>query len=175
MSQRYAAALADVALERNSAPQVQTEIAAFEGLFDESPALRQLMANPAVPRSGKHAVIERLAERLGSSRTVRNFMLLLVDHRRSALLPEIERAYGSLLDAKLGITRADVRTGEEIDANERAALVRALEHMIGGKVEATYRVNPLIIGGARVVVGSTIYDGSVRAQLDRLRAQLSSE
>jgi F-type H+-transporting ATPase subunit delta len=175
LSQRYASALADVAIERNAAPQVQGEIAAFAGLFAESPELRQLLANPAVPRAGKHAVIERLVERLGSSRAVRNFMLLLVDHRRAALLPEIEQAYGSLLDSKLGITRAEVSTGEELGAAERAELVGALERMIGGKVEAQYRVNSAMIGGARVRVGSTIYDGSVRAQLDRLRAQLISE
>ena len=93
----------------------------------------------------------------------------------AALLPEIEQAYGSLLDSKLGITRAEVSTGEELGAAERAELVGALERMIGGKVEAQYRVNPVMIGGARVRVGSTIYDGSVRAQLDRLRAQLISE
>ena len=175
ISQRYAAALADVAIERNAAPQVQAEIAAFAGLFDESPELRQLMANPSVPRAGKHAVIERLVELLGSSRTVRNFMLLLVDHRRAALLPEIEQAYGSLLDDKLGLTRADVSSGVELTPAERENLVRSLEQMIGGKVVAQYQVNPAVIGGARVRVGSTIYDGSVRAQLDRLHAQLISE
>ena len=175
LSQRYAAALADVAIERNSAPQVQQEIAAFAALLDESRELRQLLANPAVPRAGKHAVIERLVERLGASRTVRNFLLLLVDHRRATLLPEIEQAYGSLLDSKLGITRAEVSTGEELGPAERAELIGALERMIGGKVEAQYRVNPAMIGGARVRVGSTIYDGSVRAQLDRLRARLTSE
>jgi F-type H+-transporting ATPase subunit delta len=175
LSERYAAALADVAIERNSAPQVQEEIAAFAALLDESPELRQLLANPAVPRAGKHAVIERLVERLGSSRTVRNFLLLLVDHRRATLLPEIELAYRSLLDSKLGLTRAEVSTGEDLGDAERGDLVRALERMIGGKVQAQYRVNPAMIGGARVRVGSTIYDGSVRAQLDRLRAQLISE
>jgi F-type H+-transporting ATPase subunit delta len=175
LAQRYAAALADVAVERNSAPQVQQEIAAFAALLDESHELRQLLANPSVPRASKHAVIERLVELLGSSRTVRNFLLLLVDHRRAALLPEIEQAYGSLLDDKLGITRAKVSSGEELSAAERAELIAALERMIGGRVEAQYRVNPVMIGGARVRVGSTIYDGSVRAQLDRLRMRLASE
>jgi F-type H+-transporting ATPase subunit delta len=102
-------------------------------------------------------------------------LLLLVDHRRAALLPEIEQAYSSLLDAKLGITRAEVSSGEELSAAERAELITALERMIGGRVEAQYRVNPVMIGGARVRVGSTIYDGSVRAQLDRLRTRLASE
>jgi len=90
-------------------------------------------------------------------------------------LPEIEQAYGSLLDAKLGLTRADVSSGVELTPAERENLVRSLEQMIGGKVVAQYQVNPAVIGGARVRVGSTIYDGSVRAQLDRLHAQLISE
>jgi F-type H+-transporting ATPase subunit delta len=106
---------------------------------------------------------------------VRNFLLLLVDHRRAALLPDIELAYGSLLDAKLGLTRAEVSTGENLPDAVKAELVRALEELIGGKVEAQYRVDAGMIGGARVRVGSTIYDGSVRAQLDRLRAQLATE
>jgi F-type H+-transporting ATPase subunit delta len=175
LSERYAAALADVAIERNSASQVQEEISAFAALLDESPELRQLLANPAVPRAGKHAVIERLVERLSASRTTRNFMFLLVDHRRAALLHEIVSAYRSLLDFKLGVTRAEVSTGEGLGDAERAELIAALERMTGGKVRAHYRVDTAMIGGARVRVGSTIYDGSVRAQLDRLRARLTSE
>ena len=106
---------------------------------------------------------------------MRNFLLLLVDHRRATLLPEIELAYRSLLDSKLGLTRAEVGAAEDLGEAERAELIRALERVIGGKVQAQYRVNPAMIGGARVRVGSTIYDGSVRAQLDRLRARLISE
>lgn len=175
LAQRYAAALADVAIERNSAPQVRQDIAAFAGLMDESRELRQLLANPAVPRAGKHAVIESLVERLGSSRTVRNFLLLLVDHRRAALLPDIELAYESLLDAKLGLTRAAVTTGQELVAAERAELIGALERLVGGRVEAQFLVDDHMLGGVRVRVGSTIYDGSVRGQLNKLRARLASE
>ncbi|MGB6199981.1 MAG: ATP synthase F1 subunit delta [Candidatus Acidiferrales bacterium] len=175
LAQRYAAALADVAIERNSAPQVRQDIAAFAGLMDESRELRQLLANPAVPRAGKHAVIESLVERLGSSRTVRNFLLLLVDHRRAALLPDIELAYESLLDAKLGLTRAVVTTGQELGAAERAELIGALERLVGGRVEAQFLVDDHMLGGVRVRVGSTIYDGSVRGQLNKLRARLASE
>jgi len=175
LAERYAAALAEVALERNAAPQVLAQISEFAAVMAESPELRQLLANPAVPRAGKHGVIESLVQRLGSSRTVRNFMLLLVDHRRATLLPEIEQAYQALLDAKLGLTRAEVSSGVELPDAERADLIRALEHMTGGTVEAHYRVDPALVGGARVRIGSTIYDGSVRAQLDRLRAQLASE
>jgi F-type H+-transporting ATPase subunit delta len=175
LAQRYAAALAEVALERNAAPEVKAQISEFAGVMEESPELRQLLANPAVPRAGKHAVIESLVERLGSSRTVRNFMLLLVDHRRATLLPEIEQAYQALLDAKIGLTRAEVASGEPLPDAERADLIRALERMTGGTVEAHYRVDPALVAGARVRIGSTIYDGSVRAQLDRLRAQLALE
>lgn len=175
LAQRYAAALAFVALDRHAAPQVKDEIAAFAGLLDESKDLRQLLANPAVPRAGKHAVIERLVERLGASRTTRNFLLLLVDHRRAALLPEIERAYESLLDAGLGVTRAEISTGEELLQRDRAALIQSLERLTGDKVEAKYLVDPAMVGGVRVRIGSTIYDGSVRAQLDRLRARMAAE
>jgi F-type H+-transporting ATPase subunit delta len=132
-------------------------------------------ANQSIQRASKHAVIESLVARIGASRTLRNYLFVIVDQRRAGMLPEIEQAFSAMLDARLGITQATVTSATNLSAEERAELGRTLAQITGRNVQAQYQTNPALIGGAVVRIGSTIYDGSVRAQLERLRAQLISE
>jgi len=112
---------------------------------------------------------------MGASRTLRNYLFVIVDQRRAGMLPEIEQAFSALLDARQGITQASVISAAELTAKERAELGAALAKLTGKKVQAQFKADPALIGGAVVRIGSTIYDGSVRAQLDRLRARMISE
>jgi F-type H+-transporting ATPase subunit delta len=112
---------------------------------------------------------------LDASRTLRNFLCVVLDRRRTALLPEIQRAFDARLDERQGITRADVTSARELADAEKAELRGALERLSGQRVEADYRLDPALIAGAVVRIGSTIYDGSARAQIERLRARLASE
>jgi F-type H+-transporting ATPase subunit delta len=171
----YADALVDVALGQNAATEVRSQLGDFLALFRESPELRVLLESPAVPRSSKHAVVEALVARLGAGRTLRNFLLVVLDHRRTALLPEIQQAFDARLDVRLGVTRADVTSAQELSDAEKDELRAALERITGQRVDAAYRLDPAIIAGAVVRIGSTIYNGSVRAQLERLRSQLVSQ
>jgi len=98
-----------------------------------------------------------------------------VDQRRAGMLPEIEQAFSALLDARQGIAQASVTSAAELTAKERAEMDAALAKLTGKKVQAQFKTDPALIGGAVVRIGSTIYDGSVRAQLDRLRARMISE
>jgi len=175
LAERYAGALVEVALENNQAEQVKRELAEFAALVRESPELHALLANPSIPRASKHAVIESLVGRIGASRTLRNYLFVIVDQRRAGMLPEIEQAFSAMLDARLGITQATVTSATNLSAEERAELGRTLAQITGRKVQAQYQTNPALIGGAVVRIGSTIYDGSVRAQLERLRARLIAE
>lgn len=175
LAQRYASALADVAVENGTAQQVKKELADFSGLLGKSADLVNFLSNPAVARSSKHAVVEKLVARLGSSRTLRNFLFVVVDHRRSLLLPQIREAFEALLYARLGVAEAQVTSVAELTADQKAGLTRVLERLTGKRVEAQYALDPALIGGAVVQIGSTIYDGSVREQLNRLRARLASE
>jgi F-type H+-transporting ATPase subunit delta len=106
---------------------------------------------------------------------VRNFIYLIVDHRRTKMLREIEAAFRSELNARLGIADADVVSARELSDAEKKDLTAALERRTGKKIEATFREDKGLLGGAVVRVGSTIYDGSVREKLERLRAQLEAE
>ena len=175
LAQRYASALVDVAIESGTPQQVKQELAAFVGLLGESADLVNFLASPAVARASKHAVVEKVVARLGAGNRLRNFLFVIVDHRRSLLLAQIQEAFEELLYARLGIAEAQVTSVQELTAEQKAELTGVLERLTGKRVEARYALDPALIGGAVVRIGSTIYDGSVREQLNRLRARLTSE
>jgi F-type H+-transporting ATPase subunit delta len=175
IAQRYAAALADVALERKSADAVKRDLAAFVELFFASADLRIVLESPAVNRDMKRNVIEKIAEKMGMNDAARNFILLLVDNRRMDMLREIGKVFGEELNARLGIAEAEVTSPRELSEAEKKELTASLERRTGKKIEARFARDQALVGGAVVRVGSTIYDGSVREQLNRLREQLETE
>jgi F-type H+-transporting ATPase subunit delta len=175
LAERYAGALVDVALENHQADQVKHELAEFATLMRESAELHSLLANPSIARAVKHNVIEEIVNRMGASRTLRNYLFVIVDQRRAAMLIEIEQAFSRLLDARQGITQAAVTSAADLTEVERTELRAALSKLTGQKVQAQFTTEKALIGGAVVRIGSTIYDGSVRTQLERMRAQMISE
>jgi F-type H+-transporting ATPase subunit delta len=175
LAERYAGALVDVALENKQADRVKEELAAFAAMVRESAELHAFLSNPSIARASKHAAIEQLIARMGASRTLRNYLFVIVDQRRAGMLPEIEQAFSALLDARQGVMQATVTSAADLTEGERAELDAALEKLTGKIVQAQFNTDPALIGGAIVKIGSTIYDGSVRAQLNRLRARMISE
>ena len=147
----------------------------FLALLRESAQLGVLLGSPAVSRANKHAVAQALVERMGASRTLRNLLFVVIDQRRMGLLPEIQQAFEARLDEMEGVARADVTSARELNERERKQLRTVLERLSGRRVEANYELDPALIAGAVVRVGSTIYDGSVRMQLERLRIKLESQ
>jgi F-type H+-transporting ATPase subunit delta len=175
LAERYAGALVDVALENNQADQVKKELSAFAALVRESAELHAFLANPSIARASKHAAIEQLVSKMGASRTLRNYLFVIVDQRRAGMLEEIEEAFSRILDARQGITQATVTSAAELSAKERAELVDVLTKLTQEKVQAEFMTDSALIGGVVVRIGSTIYDGSVRARLERMRARMISE
>lgn len=175
VARRYAAALADVALEQKNADEVKSGLASFAQIFFEAEDLRNFVESPGVEPELKRRAIEAVAERMGLNTAVRNFIFLIVDHRRTEMLREIEAAFRSELNARLGIAEAEVISARELSDDEKKELTAALERRTGMKIEATFHEDKGLLGGAMVRVGSTIYDGSVREKLERLRAQLEAE
>jgi F-type H+-transporting ATPase subunit delta len=175
IAQHYADALADVAISDKSVEAVSREFRDFLALLRESPQIGILLGSPAVSRANKHGVAAALVERMGASRTLRNFLFVVINQRRMALLPEIQLAFETQLDDRQGVARASVTSARELNESERKHLRAALERLSGRRVEAQYSLDPALIAGAVVRVGSTIYDGSVRTQLERLRTRLESQ
>lgn len=175
LAERYAGALVDVAIENKQADLVKKELADFAAIVRESPDLQAFLSNPSIARMAKHSAIEAIVARMGASRTLRNYLFVIVDQRRAGMLIEIEQAFSRLLDARQGITQATVTSATELNPQERAELGAALAKLTGEKVQARYTTDAALIGGAVVQIGSTIYDGSVRTQLERMRARMISE
>ena len=175
VASRYAAALADVALEQNDADRLKNDLNSFAKTFAESLDLRALIESPGVSQDLKHRVIGELASRMGLVPAVRNFAFLLVDHHRTEILAEIQQAFQTELNTRLGIAEAEVISAREMSTEERGKLTEALERRTGKKIEASFRRDESLVGGTVVRVGSTIYDGSVREQLMRLRERLERE
>ncbi len=175
LAKRYAAALVDVALENKQADQVKAELAAFATMVRESADLHSFLSNPSIARAAKHGAIEQLVAQMGASRTLRNYLFVIVDQRRAAMLIDIEQAFSAILDERMGITQATVTSATEMTDAERAEMDAALVKLTGKKVQAQFKTDGALIAGAVVRIGSTIYDGSVRAQLDRLRVRMITE
>jgi F-type H+-transporting ATPase subunit delta len=175
VTSRYARALADVILEsRLDAARAVSDMRAMVGIVGASADLRHVWESPAVPAEQKLGLLDGIVAKAGVSRPVRNFIAVLIDRHRLAALPEIARQFEAELDQRLGFAEAEVTTARELDGPEKAELEARLATVTGKKVRATYGRDPALLGGAIIKVGSTIYDGSVRGQLHRLKEQISN-
>jgi len=175
VSSRYAAALVDVALDRKIADRVKDDLASFTEAYFSAADLRNTLESPAVSREAKLQVIQKLGERMNLAPAVRNFLSVLVDHRRTELLGEIQQAFRTELNARQNIAEAEVTSARTLSAEERKKLIEVLETQTKKKIEARFREDESLVGGTVVRVGSTIYDSSVRAQLNRMRDRLEAE
>ncbi len=172
-SLQYANALADIALAQGAAAPALKQLADFGALYAESEALRNVLANPGVPREAKHGVIEKLAARMGASKIIRNFLFVVIDHRRSALLPKIIETFEDVVRKRQGIAEAEIASAVELTAAQKKEMAQKITDMTGKRVETKYAVEPGLLGGAVVRIGDTIYDGSLRSRLNELRARLA--
>ena len=174
-SMQYANALADIAMAQGSADAVAQQLIGFGALYAESAELRNFLSSPAVTREAKHRVIEKLLARVGGSKIVRNFLLVVVDHQRTHILPEMITAFQEVIRQRQGVAEAQISSAVELNAAQKAEMESTLERMTGKRVEAKFSLEPGLLGGAVVRVGDTVYDGSLRSRLNELRARLASE
>lgn len=175
IANRYARALADVVLEPNSGLDAATAVAQvrdFAAMLESSPELRITLTSPAVSATRKHAVVNRLGDQAGFSRLIRNFLLVVVNHRRIGQFKDIVSGFEAALDERMGRVRAQVSSAKTLTDEQQSAIAARLSEVAGKQVRCEFQVNPELIGGVTARIGSTIYDGSVRGQLDALRRRL---
>ena len=175
---RYANALADVVTAGGSPispPDAVSELRAFEAALAASTELQNALVTPAVPAGRKRAVVGRIAEILKLSRISRNFLYVLIDHRRIAALSGIIDSFELIVDERLGFARAEVAAAREMTEPQRAALTSVLERLTGRRIRTRFAVDERLIGGVVARIGSTVYDGSVRGQLASLGRRLDAE
>src|SRR5579864_3642759 len=170
----YARAFADVVFDAHlDAARALAGLRQIVTLFNESVELRRIWANPAVPADQKRKLMDALVERDGTEKHVRNLVAVLIDHRRLRFLPRIVEQLEKELDARLGFAEAQISSARELAAAEKRTLESQIEKTTGKKVRATYGLDPSLLGGAVVRIGSTIYDGSVKGQLERIKEAIS--
>ena len=175
---RYANALADVVLSSSSdvnPHDATAQLRAFNDAVEESSALRAVLASPAVPVARKRVVLKDIAGKLGASRTVRNFILVLSDHRRMPALGQVLAAVENIFDERAGFVRADVRSAWNLSTAQQNELSGQLSTIAGQPVRLRFTVDPELIGGVTAKIGSKVYDGSVRGQLADMARRLSAK
>ena len=175
---RYANALVDIAMGANAGMKAEDaviQLRLFEDAVHSSAALRTILASPAVSKARKRLVIRRLAETLGLSRIVLNFLLVMTDHGRAGALRETIDAFDILLDERMGFVRAEVRSATELIPAQQEALSKELQTLSGKQVRIRFACEPELIGGVTARLGSRLYDGSVRGQLAKLRQNLAAK
>lgn len=171
----YARAFADVVFDEHlDAARATAALRSIAALFEESVELRRVWENPAVPADQKRKLLDAIVQREGIDRPVRNLVAVLIDHRRLPFLPRIVEQFAKELDARLGFAEAEVSSARELGDAERRALESQIEKTTGKKVRARYALDASLLGGAVVRVGSTIYDGSVKGQLEQIKEAISS-
>lgn len=176
VSSNYARALVDVVIEKRlDATKVTEQLQAVVSLVGASAELRNVWENPAVPAEQKRNLLDAIGARIGLDRMVRNFLAVLIDHHRINAIESIARQFSTELNARLGIAQASVTSARELSAAERQALESQIAKLTGKQVRASYAVQGDLLGGAVVRLGSTIYDGSVRGQLEKIKETLSAE
>jgi F-type H+-transporting ATPase subunit delta len=171
----YARAFADAVLDqRLDAAKILQEGQALAQLVAGNDTLRAVWEAPSIPAEQKRNLLDAIIQREGFSQTVRNFMAVLIDHRRTAFLSAIVRQFEQELNQRLGFVEADITSARDLNPAERSGIETQVEKLTGKKVRARYSRDAAILGGAIIRVGSTIYDGSVSGQLERIREQLTS-
>ena len=171
---RYAKALLDV-VGGQDPDKTLSELRSVRDLIAASTDLHVALLSPAVAQSRKRAVIARLLDPMGVSKPIRNFLFVIIDHRRINELPAIAEAFEVLLDERLGFVRASVASAHALNDTQRAGLTAELSRLSGKQAKVAFATDPALLGGVVARLGSKVYDGSVRGQLERLRLKLAGD
>ena len=171
---RYARALVDV-LYPDKAEIGYQQLQDFRSVLTNQEDVRRFLENPAMAGDRRKKVLEGIYQALKMERHVANFVGILVDRDRLPVLEEIIQSYRELLDEKFGIVRARVTSAYSLDPGQQKELTARLEKATGKQIRMEMAVDPSLIGGMVAQVGSTIYDGSVRQQLQAFKNQLGEE
>jgi F-type H+-transporting ATPase subunit delta len=172
---RYARALLDVVIQEANPEQVEQQLVAFQDLLKQHPDLQKALTNPAIPAASKRGIVTDLATRLQMAPQAGKLLGVLADRDDLGLVADVVAIYRERLQEHRQIVRAEVTTAEPLTPETSARLQQQLAAITGRTVTMTTKVDPALIGGAVARVGSTVYDGSIATQLERIRERLSTD
>ena len=174
VAMRYAKALAGIAAERDSLAEVQRELAGVAALVRGNADLERLAFNPLLAPGQKAKALDAVLAAAGTSATVRSFFGVVASAARLDLVYELSGAFDQLVDERMGVVEAIVRSALPLSAPQSAALQQALARRTGKTVKLSWRLDPTVLGGVKAQIGSTVYDASIQGQLRLLKARLLS-
>ncbi|MBV9404140.1 MAG: ATP synthase F1 subunit delta, partial [Acidobacteriaceae bacterium] len=175
LATHYAGALADAIFAPNSGIRPEDAVSQLrmaEELISGSKELQVALLSPAVTKNRKIAVISKLADALKLHRIIRNFLMVVITHRRTHELKGIRQSFELVVDNRLGWVRAEVTSGRELSAPQREEIERALGTKLGKFIRAEYKVDPALLAGVRARVASREYDATVKGKLESMRQRL---
>lgn len=172
IARRYATALADVVTKSGETETAKNELKVWEQLIVANPDLQSAIRNPSIPHSSKENVLEALIGKVKPSRTTANFLRVLLSNGRLTELREINAKLESVLEDRSGSVVAEVTSARDLSGAQQNELKSNLEKITGKQVKLNFAIDPTIIGGVVTRVGSTVYDGSVKTQLENLKQEL---
>jgi F-type H+-transporting ATPase subunit delta len=173
VARRYASALADVAIERGEANEVKQELQDWSELLRANANLQEVFRNPTIALEQKRAVLNKLIERARPRPTTANFLKVLLQNQRLTELPHINHKLAEILDERAGMIAATVTTAGPVAESSRRNLIERLSALTKKKVRVDFEEDPDLIGGLVTRIGSTVYDGSVRTQLQQFRDKMA--
>jgi F-type H+-transporting ATPase subunit delta len=172
---RYANAFAEVVTDAKlDTAAIDHQFSDFLATWEGSAELRTFFVNPAIPAFQKVEILDKLNAQLGMFKELRNLIAVLISNDRISQVVEVAAAYRSILRAQQGIRPAEILTARELSADERSSLVAELTKLAGAKIDPSFKLDSTILGGTVVRIGDTVYDGSVRGRLDRLKEVLTA-
>lgn len=175
LAARYARALLAVLPDPEHAEAADSFLTALAEALGSQPALRDVLLNPATSLSSRKSILTAIVDAHGGERFMKNFLGTIADHGRLAALPAIAECFRDEREASQGLVRATLTTAMALPGDLERRVTASLERLSGRKVRLTTRVDPALLGGATTQVGSNVFDGSVRMQLNRLRQRMAEE
>ena len=172
---KYARALAEVAVELKQESRIQEELAALAELLASHKELWDVLINPAIPFSAKRNIVEEIGRSGSLDQILVNFVLVLLEHAQIHQFQEVVEAYDDVLDEFHGVLRAHVVSSEELHTDVHEQIREIAAQLTGKEVKIDYQVDEALIGGFKLQIGSTIYDGSLQNQLDEIRRRLATQ
>ena len=175
VARRYAVALADVVLSQGEAQEVREELAAWDELVRSNAQLLEVFRHPTIPYEHKRGVLEELIKRTRPRPTTANFLKVLLQNHRLAELSEVNTQFAHELDRRSNVVTAQVTTARPLPPDAQESLRAKLGKLTGSTVRLKFEVDEELIGGVVTRIGSTLYDGSVRGQLEQIKQKMVGE
>lgn len=172
VARRYAAALADVVGKTNETGIIQTELKSWEQLINANADLQTAFSNPAISQTDKEKVLDGLIAKTKPTKTTANFLRILLRNSRLTEIGEINAKFASVLEERSNIVSAEITSARPLAENVKAEMKINLEKLTGKSVKLNFSTDETLIGGVVTRIGSTVYDSSVKTQLEELKQQM---